>query len=87
LTDRSLILRPEMPCPFCGAPGAESHAEEVADNVWSVICGKCGSNGPLDFTRPNTASRAVGDWDRRPSSRFDTDLSQALNEGDGSYRP
>ncbi len=63
---QSTVMCGTLPCPFCGAPGSESYAEEVADNVWSVICRRCGANGPLDTTTPNTASRAVGDWDRRP---------------------
>lgn len=58
-------LRPRLPCPFCSAAGDQCHAEEVSDDVWTVICEGCGANGPLDLGRANTASRAVGDWDAR----------------------
>jgi transcription elongation factor Elf1 len=66
MTDRSAPLRGTLPCPFCSAPGEYSHAEEVAEDVWTVICEACGANGPLDLNKANTPSRAVTAWDWRP---------------------
>lgn len=83
------ILRPSLPCPFCGAAGGQCHADEVDAERWTVICELCGANGPINRVS-NTPGKALLFWEARatpPEPPFNVKLSQALNEGDGTYRP
>jgi len=84
-------LHPTTGCPFCGAGPEKCYPEDVAGNefgdAWTVICSACGANGPLNLAARSTPGIAIQQWDQRAPSKADRDLSQALNEGDGSYRP
>ena len=71
-------------CPFCGDDDPE--IDEVSPGVCVVRCIECGCLGPHDLDTDGTPEQAVEAWNRRGSARPDF-LSQALNEGDGVYRP
>ena len=76
------------PCPFCGY--AEPVVDKIEDRLVDVKCPKCLAAGPRDAT----AIGATRLWNVRAPERLRNIkaeshdlLSQALNEGDGVYRP
>lgn len=76
-----------LPCPFCG--DSDPAIDEVEIGVHAVVCNDCGCTGPIERFNEGTVQspeRAIELWNRRGHSGPDF-LSQALNEGDGVYRP
>lgn len=75
-----------LPCPFCGDP--DPAIDEIEMDIWAVCCNECGAVGPhqSDDGVTNLGPKAIELWNKRGSNRPDP-LSQALNEGDGVYRP
>ena len=74
------------PCPFCGS--GEVALDEISDDLWAVCCQDCGAIGPgvEDKDGRDIGHPAIMLWNRRHDTRPDW-LSEALNSGDGVYRP
>lgn len=67
------------PCPFCGA---DAELEDVNLEHLAVICCGCGAIGP----REDFGDAAIRAWNARRDTVPEW-LAQALNSGDGVYRP
>lgn len=81
------MTTPVLPCPFCG--DTDPAIDQVELGVWAVVCNDCNCTGPIEefhTGKGQSAELAIKLWNRRGSSGPDP-LSQALNEGDGVYRP
>lgn len=48
-------------CPFCGIENP--HLEETDVRSWAVVCGSCGTIGPVG----RDEVQAVARWNRRPA--------------------
>lgn len=71
------------PCPFCGS--SDVSADEISPRVWAVCCHVCKTIGPESEAGIEQAYEL---WAARHDTKAQLDwLSQALNEGDGVYRP
>jgi Lar family restriction alleviation protein len=81
-----------LPCPFCG------NADVMIDVIdecskWAVCCDDCGCHGPWVFDdadpNRNVGATAIEQWNRRPgeAGAVRSVIDEALNRGDGSYRP
>lgn len=75
------------PCPFCG--DSDPAIDEIEMDIWAVCCNLCGAVGPhqSDDGLANIGPKAIELWNKRDSDDAPDPLSQALNEGDGVYRP
>lgn len=75
------------PCPFCG--NANPTMEEVDMGVWALCCDKCNATGPISSFNGagQTGSMAIEAWNRRPGEGLPAGIDEALNSGDGVYRP
>jgi Lar family restriction alleviation protein len=73
------------PCPFCG--GREIEVAEIDIKTWAACCRGCNSIGP--HRERQSILGALDAWNTRPAKRADAMewLNQALDEGDGVYRP
>lgn len=83
---------PIKPCPFCG--GTDLSIDEIDMDIWSVVCEGCGANGPAFFPGKNGEKASVeGEagavvwWNKRPAEGLAAGICEALNSGDGVYRP
>lgn len=78
---------PITPCPFCG--DADPAIDEVDLRVWAVVCNGCGCTGPIEDydNAKQSAERAIELWNQRAKDRGPDPLCEALNSGDGVYRP
>jgi hypothetical protein len=70
------------PCPFCGQRPTKL-PERLGTEHWAVWCSCCEYYGP----RGMTAIMAAQSWACRPEEVRPDPICQALNEGDGVYRP
>lgn len=70
------------PCPFCGS--SDVSADEISPRVWAVCCHVCKTIGPESEAGIEQAYEL---WAERHESATTEWLSQALNEGDGVFRP
>lgn len=77
-----------LPCPFCGYDHVEINEDD--EQQIAVCCPECLASGPVDAV-PNGA---INLWNVRAPERLRNIkaeshdlLSQALNDGDGVYRP
>ena len=70
-------------CPFCG--GSDLLIDDISPRVWSVVCKPCEAIGPSR----DDQERAVKAGNERPGERAAVHrvLDEALNSGDGVYRP
>ena len=76
------------PCPFCGHD--DPQIDDISPGVWALSCPECGCVGPSlrDDQPASDPERAIELWNARHRARDAYDfLDQALNEGDGVYRP
>jgi len=75
------------PCPFCG--DSDPAIDEIEIKVWAVCCNGCGCIGPVEnyASALQSPERAIELWNARASDRQPGPLGEALNSGDGSYRP
>lgn len=73
-----------LPCPFCDSTDVKLEAWEIiaGEFRYQVIC-ICGAFGPTDLGR----SGAVKQWNTRPREGLPDSIQEALNSGDGTYRP
>lgn len=76
------------PCPFCGFNDVE--IDEVVISEFAIDCPECRAIGPIT----GSVMEAINLWNVRAPERLRNIkaesrdfLSQALNEGDGVYRP
>lgn len=76
------------PCPFCGFDDVE--IDEVGTSEFAIDCPECRAIGPI----VGSVIEAINLWNVRAPERLRNIkseprdfLSQALNEGDGVYRP
>jgi len=87
MTDAARI----RPCPFCG--NADPSIDEVDRDIWAIVCEACGCTGPIDqfYDCPGqTPEQARARWNRRnndAAAAVRSTLDEALNSGDGVYRP
>jgi len=76
-----------QPCPFCG--DTDPAIDQVELGVWAIVCNDCNCTGPIQefhTGKGQSAELAIELWNKRPRQSMEW-LSQALNEGDGVYRP
>ena len=73
------------PCPFCN--GTNLSVDDISPRVWAVVCEDCDTIGPNPVAQDQ--ERAVELWNKRPGERAAVHrvLDEALNSGDGVYRP
>ena len=69
-----------LSCPFCDS--SDLDVDELDVKSFAVVCHTCKCIGPLH--QGQSQAEAVAAWNRRPALDW---LNQALNEGDGVYRP
>jgi len=73
------------PCPFCGEKTC-LWTDEISPKVWAICCSTCKAIGPeSEFGWEWAAIK----WNVRPGEHaaVQSVLDQALNSGDGAYRP
>jgi Lar family restriction alleviation protein len=68
------------PCPFCGYK--DVHLGHVWQ-IFSVSCSHCRIEGPVDPTEAG----AIAAWNARAPESLPDSIQEALNSGDGVYRP
>lgn len=75
------------PCPFCG--NANPSIDEVDIDVHAVCCDSCKMTGPIGGPniRAQSPETAIALWNRRPGEGLPPGINEALNSGDGVYRP
>jgi|GEM_PF-343701 len=78
---------PIKPCPFCG--DTDPAIDEISSDDWALCCNGCGAIGPYyhDDGSSEVGPKAIELWNRRPGEGLPAGISEALNTGDGTYRP
>ena len=71
------------PCPFCGA---KAIVRENDPGMWEILCTKCYAR-TLTGIGADQIPALRERWNRRTEDRFHASLDEALNSGDGSYKP
>lgn len=77
------------PCPWCGHPverTAWAVGKSPITGLLSVVCenGDCGAQGPSR----RTPAEAIAAWNGpRACDALPPSIQEALNSGDGTYRP
>lgn len=77
-------------CPFCG--DGDPAIDEIEIRVWAIVCNECGCIGPVENydSALQSPERAIELWNQRaipPTDDHPDPLGEALNSGDGVYRP
>lgn len=76
-------------CPFCGHDQVfikEELTDDGEEYFYQAECNNCGAKGPAAFEDQDDAVRQ---WNKRVirTTKRDTFLSEALNSGNGTYKP
>ena len=70
------------PCPFCAYTDVE--IDEIDLNCYAVCCPDCEAIGPVSKAN---VEEAIAKWNARPREGLPAGIEEALNSGDGTYRP